>query len=88
MGIKIFFMISIFLKLFVYGLISLVLTAILIGIPYILNFNLKRRVNHEIGIYECGFQTFGGSRNIAGVQYYLFLPMFLIFAAEVAFLVP
>ncbi len=79
---------SVFVKLSIYSLISLLLTAILIGIPYLINFNLKRRVNHEIGIYECGFQSFGGSRSIAGIQYYLFLPLFLIFAAEVAFLVP
>lgn len=79
---------SIFFKIFIYSLISFLLTLILIGIPYIINFNLKRRVNHEVGIYECGFQTFGGSRNMSGIQYFLFLPLFLIFAVEIGFLVP
>ncbi len=75
-------------KFFFYIFISFCLVLLLVGIPYIVNFNMNQRVLSEVNIYECGFQTFGNIRNLPGIQYYLLIPLFLIFAVEISFLVP
>lgn len=73
---------SIFLFLF----ISIILSIIVFGIPYLLS--SKASDKEKLSSYECGFNPFKDSRSEFDIKFYLVAILFLIFDLEISFLFP
>ena len=69
-----------------YFFISLALSLILIGLPFIVG---PHKVDPEkISAYECGFDPFDDARGRFDIRFYLVAILFIIFDLEVSFLFP
>ena len=73
MIIEIFF-VNIF---FVYFIIALALSLILVGVSFI--FATKKSDPEKISAYECGFDPFDDARSRFDIQFYLVAILFIIF---------
>lgn len=66
--------------------VAFVIAAVACGIPFII---AKRHpYPAKEAPYECGFDTFGDSRDRFDVRFYLIAILFIVFDLEVAFLFP
>lgn len=75
-----------FLSVYIYMLLSFILTVVLFGIglvlsPYVTDFE-------KLSAYECGFIPVGDTRQPFHVRFYLVGVLFLLFDLEVIFLFP
>ena len=75
-----------FVGIFVYFIIALALSLILVGVSFI--FATKKSDPEKISAYECGFDPFDDARSRFDIQFYLVSILFIIFDLEVTFLVP
>ncbi len=80
------FMLSEYLLIFIFLVISLVLSCVIFGLSYVLS--SKSIDKEKISAYECGFNPFEDSRNQFDVRFYLVAILFIIFDLEVSFLFP
>jgi NADH:ubiquinone oxidoreductase subunit 3 (subunit A) len=79
-------MVSEFGLLFVYLIVSLFLSLILVGATMLL---VERTMDIEkISAYECGFHPFEDTRAKFDVRFYLVAILFIIFDLEITFLFP
>ena len=75
-----------FFPIFLYILISLVLSLLMIGLSF-----LAAPINpdpEKISAYECGFDPFDDARARFDIRFYLVAILFIIFDLEVSFLFP
>jgi len=79
-------MISIYTPVFVYLAASCRLSAVILGLSYILG-NQAPDVEKSSS-YECGFESFGDSRSPFDVRFYLVSILFIVFDLETMFLFP
>jgi NADH:ubiquinone oxidoreductase subunit 3 (subunit A) len=77
---------STYVSLFTCVVASLVLSAILLGLSYLLA--IQTPDPEKTSAYECGFEPFEDARNRFDVRFYIVAILFLIFDLEVAFLFP
>ena len=75
-----------FVGIFVYFIIALALSLILVGVSFI--FATKKSDPEKISAYECGFDPFDDARSRFDIQFYLVAILFIIFDLEVSFLFP
>jgi len=69
-----------------FGLLSIILSIILVIVSYIL---IQQKVYKEkISAYECGFEPFEDARNKFDIRFYIVAILFLIFDIEVIYLFP
>jgi|TARA_Y100000780_G_scaffold90377_1_gene82088 NADH-quinone oxidoreductase subunit A len=69
-----------------FGLLSLILSIILVIVSYAL---IQQKVYKEkISAYECGFEPFEDARNKFDIRFYIVAILFLIFDIEVIYLFP
>lgn len=69
-----------------FGLLSLILSIILVIVSYIL---IQQKIYKEkISAYECGFEPFEDARNKFDIRFYIVAILFLIFDIEVIYLFP
>lgn len=75
-----------FFPIFIFLIISLGLSLILVGIPFIV---VPQKADPEkISAYECGFDPFDDARGKFDIRFYLVAILFIIFDLEVSFLFP
>ncbi len=80
------FVASQYLPVFIFLIIAIALSCVIILIPFIIN---KMRPDEaKNSQYECGFEGEGSARAEFKVQFYLVAILFIIFDLEVAFLFP
>jgi NADH-quinone oxidoreductase subunit A len=79
-------MLSNYLPVLIFVLISLALAVIVIGLGYFLG--TRRPDSEKLSPYECGFESFEDARMKFDVRYYLVAILFIIFDLEIAFLFP
>lgn len=77
---------STYISLFTCVVASLVLSAILLTLSYLLA--IQTPDPEKTSAYECGFEPFEDARNRFDVRFYIVAILFLIFDLEVAFLFP
>jgi len=75
-----------FVGIFVYFIIALALSLILVGVSFV--FATKKADPEKISAYECGFDPFDDARSRFDIQFYLVAILFIIFDLETAFLFP
>lgn len=75
-----------YLSIFVFFLISIVLSTIVFVVPYVLA--SKSYDKEKLSSYECGFSPFEDTRNEFDVKFYLIAILFIIFDLEIGFLFP
>jgi len=75
-----------FVGIFVYFIIALALSLILVGVSFV--FATKKSDPEKISAYECGFDPFDDARSRFDIQFYLVAILFIIFDLEVTFLFP
>lgn len=75
-----------FKKLFLFFLISILLSLIIFCLSYIIT--IKDSYTEKLSTYECGFEPYEDARNQFDVQFYLIALIYLIFDVEVIFLYP
>lgn len=73
-------------SIFIFFIISLVLSVVVFGLSYIVS--VQKQDPEKISAYECGFDPFGDARNTFDIRFYLVSILFIIFDLEVAFLFP
>lgn len=79
-------MISNYLPLILFLIISTILGLLMVGAGYFLG---SHRPNDEkLSPYECGFEPFEDARMKFDVRYYLVAILFIVFDLEIAFLFP
>jgi len=66
----------------------LIVSALILGLVYLLAKRTRHYDIEKISAYECGFEPFGEARFPFHVHFYVVALIFLIFDLEVAFLVP
>jgi NADH:ubiquinone oxidoreductase subunit 3 (subunit A) len=80
------YLLSEYLFIFIFIVLSLTISCIVFGLSYILS---TRSVDKEkVSAYECGFNPFEDARNQFDVRFYLVAILFIIFDLEVSFLFP
>ena len=79
-------MLSNYLPVLIFVIISLVIAVIVIVLGYVLG--TRRPDSEKLSPYECGFEAFEDSRMKFDVRYYLVAILFIIFDLEIAFLFP
>lgn len=80
------YLLSEYLFIFIFLIVSLLLSCIVFGLSYVLS---SRSIDKEkISAYECGFNPFEDARNKFDVRFYLVAILFIIFDLEVSFLFP
>ena len=79
-------MLSNYLPVLIFVLISLAIAVIVIGLGYVLG--THRPDSEKLSPYECGFESFEDARMKFDVRYYLVAILFIIFDLEIAFLFP
>ena len=75
-----------FLGVFIYFLIALALSTLILALSFI--FSRQKGDPEKISPYECGFDPFDDARSRFDIQFYLVAILFIIFDLEVAFLFP
>ena len=80
------FLLSEYLLIFIFLVVSLILSCIIFGLSYILS--SKSIDKEKISAYECGFNPFEDARNQFDVRFYLVAILFIIFDLEVSYLFP
>ena len=79
-------MLSNYLPVLIFVLISLAIAVIVISLGYVLG--THRPDSEKLSPYECGFESFEDARMKFDVRYYLVAILFIIFDLEIAFLFP
>lgn len=80
------YLLSEYLLIFIFLVVSLVISCVVFGLSYILS---VRSIDKEkVSAYECGFNPFEDARNQFDVRFYLVAILFIIFDLEVSFLFP
>ena len=79
-------MLSNYLPVLIFVIISLAIAVIVIGLGYVLG--TRRPDSEKLSPYECGFESFEDARMKFDVRYYLVAILFIIFDLEIAFLFP
>ena len=79
-------MLSNYLPVLIFVLISLAIAVLVIGLGYVLG--TRRPDSEKLSPYECGFESFEDARMKFDVRYYLVAILFIIFDLEIAFLFP
>ena len=79
-------MLSNYLPVLIFVLISLAIAVIVIVLGYVLG--TRRPDSEKLSPYECGFESFEDARMKFDVRYYLVAILFIIFDLEIAFLFP
>ena len=79
-------MLSNYLPVLIFVLISLAIAMIVIVLGYVLG--THRPDSEKLSPYECGFESFEDARMKFDVRYYLVAILFIIFDLEIAFLFP
>ena len=80
------FLLSEYFLIFIFLVVSLVLSCIIFALSYLLS--SKSIDKEKISAYECGFNPFEDARNQFDVRFYLVAILFIIFDLEVSFLFP
>ena len=75
-----------YLNIFIFFVVALALSCVVIGLSYFLVF--QKLDSEKISAYECGFYPFEDARNKFDVRFYLVAILFIIFDLEVMFLFP
>merc|ERR1711934_471127 len=75
-----------FFPIFIFLIISLGLSLILVGIPFIVA--PQKADPEKISAYECGFDPFDDARGKFDIRFYLVAILFIIFDLEISFLFP
>jgi NADH:ubiquinone oxidoreductase subunit 3 (subunit A) len=76
-----------FVAIFIYLIVSLLLSLLLVGLPFVLGTPYKPDPE-KVSPYECGFDPFDDARNQFDIRFYLVAILFIIFDLEVTFLFP
>lgn len=71
----------------IYLVISLLLSLILLGVPFLFASN-SSTYPEKLSAYECGFDPFGDARSRFDIRFYLVSILFIIFDLEVTFFFP
>nr|QJD13498.1 NADH dehydrogenase subunit 3 [Catharanthus roseus] len=71
----------------IYLVISLLVSLILLGIPFPFSSN-SSTYPEKLSAYECGFDPFGDARSRFDIRFYLVSILFIIFDLEVTFFFP
>ena len=79
-------MLSNYLPVLIFVLISLAIAVLVISLGYVLG--TRRPDSEKLSPYECGFESFEDARMKFDVRYYLVAILFIIFDLEIAFLFP
>jgi len=79
-------MLSNYLPVLIFVIISLAIAVIVIALGYVLG--THRPDSEKLSPYECGFESFEDARMKFDVRYYLVAILFIIFDLEIAFLFP
>lgn len=77
---------SSYICLFIYFLISALLSLVFFGLSYILA--TQKGDVEKLSAYECGFDPFDDARNTFDVRFYLVAILFIIFDLEISFFFP
>ncbi len=75
-----------YLPIFIFIVISLLLSAIMVAIPAI--FSPYKSNKHKLKPYECGFDSFEWEKSSFDIRFYLVSILFIVFDLEIAFLFP
>lgn len=70
----------------IYIAISLILSLVLIGVPFLVS--SWSYSPEKVSAYECGFDPFDDARGRFDIRFYLVAILFIIFDLEVTFLFP
>lgn len=76
-----------FAPIFIYLVISLLVSLILLGVPFLFASN-SSTYPEKLSAYECGFDPFGDARSRFDIRFYLVSILFIIFDLEVTFFFP
>ena len=79
-------MLSNYLPVLIFVIISLAIAVIVIVLGYVLG--TRHPDSEKLSPYECGFESFEDARMKFDVRYYLVAILFIIFDLEIAFLFP
>jgi NADH-quinone oxidoreductase subunit A len=79
-------MLSNYLPVLIFVVISLAIAVIVIVLGYVLG--TRHPDSEKLSPYECGFESFEDARMKFDVRYYLVAILFIIFDLEIAFLFP
>jgi NADH-ubiquinone oxidoreductase chain 3 len=77
-----------FAPISVYLIVSLVLSIILMGVPFLFASSSNLAYPEKLSAYECGFDPFDDARGRFDIRFYLVAILFIIFDLEVTFLFP
>ena len=81
-----FFVVSDYLPLFIFLVISVIVVCGLVVLPFFLS--EKNGYTDKLLAYECGFNSLDDARMPFDVRFYLVSLLFIIFDLEIIFLVP
>jgi NADH-ubiquinone oxidoreductase chain 3 len=76
-----------FAPICIYLVISLLVSLILLGVPFLFASN-SSTYPEKLSAYECGFDPFGDARSRFDIRFYLVSILFIIFDLEVTFFFP
>lgn len=76
-----------FAPICIYLVISLLVSLILLGVPFLFSSN-SSTYPEKLSAYECGFDPFGDARSRFDIRFYLVSILFIIFDLEVTFFFP
>jgi NADH-ubiquinone oxidoreductase chain 3 len=76
-----------FAPICIYLVISLLVSLILLGVPFLFASN-GSTYPEKLSAYECGFDPFGDARSRFDIRFYLVSILFIIFDLEVTFFSP
>nr|ULQ69063.1 NADH dehydrogenase subunit 3 [Centrolepis aristata] len=76
-----------FTPIFFYLAIGLLVSLLLLGLPFLLASN-SSSYPEKLSAYECGFDPFGDARSRFDIRFYLVSILFIIFDLEVTFFFP
>lgn len=76
-----------FSPILIYLVISLLVSLILLGLPFLFSSN-SSTYPEKLSAYECGFDPFGDARSRFDIRFYLVSILFIIFDLEVTFFFP
>lgn len=75
-----------YLSIFIYIVVAVALSAIIIGMSYLLV--LQNPESEKLSTYECGFEPYEDARHKFDVKFYLVAILFIVFDIETMFLLP
>ena len=77
-----------FAPISIYLIVSLILSIILVGVPFLFTSSSNLAYPEKLSAYECGFDPFDDARSRFDIRFYLVAILFIIFDLEVTFLFP